>query len=127
MTGVKTYGVIRFSPTDCNGYHIHYRYDSWLYFDVYPVMDWTGPNDTSGTCYTDKEHEPDIREVFEEGKCLMKLKGSYCWRGVWEGRLYFPDQEYWSGDLSELSVLFSEFIEPWAKEFIQKIEGNHHE
>jgi hypothetical protein len=116
---------IRFSPDPtCNGYHIHYKYDyPTLHFEVYPIYDWTGPNNTSGVCYVDKENQPDTRNDFEEGKCLMKLEGSYCWRGVWEGRLYFPDDEYWSEELAELSDLFTRFIEPWAKELIQKVEG----
>lgn len=122
MSAAESY--IRFSPTDCNGYHVHYKYVyHTLNFEVYPIYDWTGPNNTSGVCYVDKENQPDTRDKYEDGKCLMKLEGSYCWRGCWEGRLYFPDGEYWSEELAELSDLFIRFIEPWAKEYIQKVEG----
>jgi hypothetical protein len=107
-------------------YHVHHEWDGFrLNFDVYPVSDWESIIDGStGTYYTDIEKEPDIRETFEEGKCLKKLSGSMCWRGVWEGRLYFTDQEYWDEELAELSALFSDHIEPWAKDFIREKEGS---
>ena len=60
------------------------------------------------------------REEFEKGKCLKKLEGSFCWRGVWEGRLYFPDEEYWGEEIAELSELYNDYILPWCKNFIKE-------
>lgn len=32
--------------------------------------------------------------------CSVLFEFNFCWRGVWEGRIYFPnDAEYWSEDL----------------------------
>lgn len=94
---------------------------SYLEFEVYPVQEWTNlSTGEKGTSYIDKENEPESREQFEEGKCLKKLEGTFCWRGVWEGRLYFPDEEYWGEDIEELSRLYNDKIVPWCKEFIEK-------
>lgn len=99
-------------------------FSNTLYFEVYPVIEWEdmSTNET-GISYIDFETEPDTRDVFEDGKCLMKLQGSYCWRGTWEGRLYFPDQEYWGSEIEQLSELYNKKIVPWCKDFIEKQEG----
>ena len=70
------------------GYMVHFKNNArTLKFEVYPVQEWeyllTGNKRFS---YIDKENEPDEREIFEEGKCLKKFEGSFCWSGVWEGR-----------------------------------------
>lgn len=33
---------------------------------------------------------------------------SFCWRGVWEGRIYFKDDEYWSEDMDTMPLLWAE-------------------
>ena len=91
-----------------------------VYFKVYPVQQWrdlgTGKK---GIDYIDKETDPSPRSEYEEGKCLKKLEGSYCWRGVWEGRLYFPDEGYWGEDIEELSRLYNDKIIPWCENVIK--------
>ena len=97
-----------------------------LEFEVYPVQDWTQlKTGKEGTSYIDKENEPNERQEFEEGKCLKKLEGSFCWRGVWEGRLYFTDEEYWGEDIEELSRLYNDEIVPWCKNFIKDREPDN--
>ena len=99
---------------------------SWLKFEVYPVEDWEHlPTGEKGTSYIYIENEPDSREEFEEGKCLKKLEGSVCWRGVWEGRLYFTDDEYWGEDIEDLSRLYNDKILPWCKDFIKNREPDN--
>jgi hypothetical protein len=109
-------------------YMVHFKTDAHrLEFEVYPVQDWKNLlTSKEGTSYIDKENEPDEREIFEEGKCLKKLEGSFCWRGVWEGRLYFSDDEYWGEDIVELSELYSDHIEKWCKDFIKEREPSNH-
>ena len=90
--GYTLLGVVRVRMDDFM-VHMDTR-QNCLKFEVYPVQDWTQlPTGKEGTSYIDKENEPDEIEEFEEGKCLKKLEGSFCWRGVWEGRLYFTDDE----------------------------------
>jgi len=103
-------------------YIVHFKTDAHrLEFEVYPVQDWEHlPTGKIGFSYIDKENDPDQREVFEEDKCLKKFEGSYCWRGVWEGRLYFTDGEYWGEEISEMSDLYNNHIITWCKDFIKK-------
>ena len=114
-------GVVRVRWDD---FMVHLKTDEFtLYFEVYPVQDWTHlPTGKEGMSYIDNVLSINLEE-FEEGKCLKKLEGSYCWRGVWEGRLYFPDEEYWGEEIGELSRLYNDCIIPWCKDFIQKREG----
>ena len=107
------------------GYMVHFKPDAHtLYFYAYPVHDWEHlPTGKKGFSYIDKENEPDSREIFEEGKCLKKFEGSFCWRGVWEGRLYFTDEEYWGEEISEMSELYNNHIVTWCKDFIKKLES----
>ncbi len=54
----------------------------------------------------------------EEGaRCLFEF--SFCWRGIWEGRIYFKDDEYWSEELEELKNLWDK-IQAVFKERIKK-------
>lgn len=96
-----------------------------LYFEVYPIVDWEWPNKEKWTSYFDKENEPHIRDEFEDGKCVKKLEGSFCWRGVWEGRLYFTEEEYWWDDIEELSRLYNDHIVTWCKEFIRNRDPDY--
>ena len=41
---------------------------------------------------------------------------------MWEGRLYFTDEEYWDEELTELCDLYNNHIEVWCKEFIKNRE-----
>ena len=92
---------------------------SWLYFSVYPTVIWTDTKGNTGYSYIDKNTEEYIKN-FDKDKCLEKIKGSFCWRGVWEGRLYFTDEEYWGEEIQELSELYNEKIIPFCKDFIKK-------
>ena len=101
--------------------HFKIRSDNRIEFHVYPILQWTRvQTGESGFCYIDKENEPDSRDDFEEGKCLKKFKGSYVWRGVWEGRIYFTDEEYWGEEMMCLAKLYEGGIIPWCEKEIKK-------
>ena len=107
---------------------VHFTYkDHRIYFEVYPIQVW-GPTPTGekGFDYLDKEDPITTREVFEEDKCLKKFEGSFCWRGVWEGRLYFTSDEYWGEEISEMSELYDNHIVPWCKDFVKRCDPNNH-
>jgi hypothetical protein len=98
-----------------------------LYFAVYPVSDWTSAlNGETGTSYT-KKGSCDLVDEFNENECQKDFEGSFCWRGVWEGRLYFTDYEYWGEDIQEMSDLYNNQIVPWCKAFIENRDGEKHE
>lgn len=104
---------------------VHFKWnDGWLNFEAYPIKDWQNINGESGISYIDKENEPEDRYVFEEGKCLKKFEGSFCWRGVWEGRIYFTDKEYWGEEISEMSELYNNHIVQFCEEYIKKMQPN---
>jgi hypothetical protein len=118
-------GAVRVRMMD---YMVHLKTDAHtLYFEAYPVQDWEHlPTGKKGFSYIDKENEPYDREIFEEGKCLKKFEGSFCWRGVWEGRLYFTDEEYFGEEISEMSELYNNHIVTWCKDFIKKREPSNY-
>lgn len=43
---------------------------------------------------------------------------SYCWRGVWEGRIYFKDSEYWCEEMKTMPAIWAQ-IEAIMKERIK--------
>lgn len=89
-----------------------------LTFEVYPIIEWE-KDGKMGFSYVSKKDEPDLIDEFKEDECVKKFEGSYCWRGIWEGRLYFTDDEYWEGELSEMAELYENHIVPQCKEFIK--------
>ena len=103
---------------------IHFKTDErCIYFEVYPGCIWTDANTNEEmTGYIDKDREPMERMKFKEGSCVKKIEGSFQWRGVWEGRLYFTDEEYWGEEIEELSRIYNDHITPWCKDFIKKRE-----
>jgi hypothetical protein len=44
---------------------------------------------------------------------------NFCWRGVWEGRIYFTDKEYWSEDISLINQIWI-ILENKLKEIIRE-------
>lgn len=55
-----------------------------------------------------------------------QLHGVYCWRGVWEGRLYFTDDEYWGSDIMELAKIYTEHIVPACQAWLREHDdGNY--
>ena len=88
--------------------------------------DWEQPSTgIKGTSYISKEDNKDSVQQFEIGKCLIKLTGSFCWKGIWEGRLYFNDEEYWGEDIQELSNLYNNHIVNWCKQYIKQRKPNN--
>lgn len=86
---------------------IHLSVDSIGHFEgsVYPITRWTGQNSTSGFSYNSAKSS-DLVDTIEEARNYFDF--SFCWRGVWEGRIYFKDDEYWSEELQSMAEI-------WAK------------
>lgn len=98
--------------------------ESLLKFSVYPIVLLDDEDEHS---FCDK-HSSDTVEKFDESKIRIMFKGSYCWRGVWEGRICFTDNEYWDHEISEINELFNKHIEPWCKQHLRdrlNINPNH--
>jgi len=100
---------------------IHYKPDDFFIdFEVYPIIEWTGANNTSGISYVVKDTGCETLDVFDKDKAKKLFEGSICWRGVWEGRLYFTEDEYWGDELQMMAELYKDKIVPWCQEFIKK-------
>jgi len=106
-----------------NGYNVHMdTSDHTLHFAVYSVQDWSR-GEEKGSAYLDKGNGG-ILEKFDKDKAECLFEGSYCWRGVWEGRIYFKQEEYWDNNLMEMAKLYENQIKPWCEKFIRSREKN---
>ena len=98
-----------------DSYVVHFdTSDKWIQFEAYPI--WEASDGTYE--YLNKNSDHSEKEFNEN--CLCSLKGSYCWRGIWEGRIYFQQEEYWIQDVEEISDLLNRFVIPHCKEVIMK-------
>lgn len=55
------------------------------------------------------ESSADSSVYFKEPneECKIYFRFEFCWRGVWEGRIYFPnDEEFWDRELKVMSDLW---------------------
>ena len=82
-----------------------------VYGEVYPIQkyyinnnndqDWGYLLSSNKDIYEPQEPNNDCRKLFDF---------SFCWRGCWEGRIYFKDDEYWSEELKTMSELWDILI-----------------
>lgn len=54
--------------------------------------------------YNNRRSDPEDDK--EQARCFFQF--SYCWRGVWEGRFYPQQEEYWGEDVLSLSNLWDQ-------------------
>jgi len=98
--------------------------DTTLEFEVFPVQDWTNTKGEIGTSYIKKDTGSEPLKEFDSKIALKRFEGSFCWRGIWEGRIYFVDDEYWGSELKEMTDLYENYIVPWCIDFIKKRDPN---
>lgn len=89
--------------------------DQWKRGDVYPIGRFIGEPHEKYFYNSLEDNGP--LDTEEGARCLFEF--AFCWRGVWEGRIYFKDDEYWSEELEEINLLWNE-IEKIFKERIKK-------
>jgi hypothetical protein len=103
-------------------YHLHYQFRyHYIEFMLCPVQEWTRLDSTSGIDYIDKNSPSgESMAYFDEDVSKYYFKGSICWRGVWESRIYFPnDEEFWGRELIDMAEVFKNNIMPWAKSVLE--------
>ena len=61
-------------------------------------------------------------ECNEDCRCAFEF--NFCWRGAWEGRIYFKDDEYWSDELKVMSDIWEQ-IENILKDKIKLDNQNY--
>lgn len=81
------------------------RDESWKEGEVYPIQKYESfkNGEGSGWGYLDVNDNSIIDSSIDARKLF---NFSFVWRGVWEGRIYFKDDEYWSEELSTISKLW---------------------
>lgn len=80
--------------------------------EAYPIYKYSD-GEYSFISNQSSDSESDIKKA----RCMFHF--SFCWRGVWEGRIYFKDEEYWSEELSTMSNLWDQ-IEARLKKQIKQ-------
>lgn len=94
-------------------------------FDVYPVSWYTDKEgNVERYLYRSVNGESDLLDTFDEKRCLKAMVGSYTWRGCWEGRVYFTDDEYWGEDFIMLAAVYKDSIVPKCREMIKAARPN---
>lgn len=91
--------------------------------NVYPISEWERPwTGEKGWAYESQTSGGDTHEHLNSD-CRILFEFSFCWRGVWEGRIYFKDEEYWGEELSTMSALWDK-MQPLLKEKIRQSRPN---
>lgn len=95
--------------------------NGWYDGNVYPIDRWEHlPTGNKGWSYQSKSSGGETHEKLNED-CRNMFGFLFVWRGVWEGRIYFKDDEYWSEELKTMSDLWDK-IEPIMKDKIRQKE-----
>jgi len=104
---------------DYEHFNVHYEYEKLaVEFKVYPIQHWEAVDGSEeGIDYLNCKHEGSVEDYRDEN-VLIKLKGFCSWRGTWDNRLYFTDDEYYSEELEILSKLYKK-IEAHCKEYLK--------
>lgn len=100
-----------------SNYHVRLNQESNHHYSggVFPVTLYG-----SNWEYNDIHKSETFHKEFNGATCKKLFEFSFCWRGVWEGRVYFPDdQEYWSEELTDIYQAWIQ-IESYLKGVIRK-------
>ena len=92
--------------------------NGWYDGNIYPISRWSKSTGETGWSYQSKSiggHTHD--EINDDVRNMFGFL--FVWRGVWEGRIYFKDDEYWSEEIKTMSDLW-EKIEPILKDKIRQ-------
>ena len=93
------------------------RDDNWYEGNVYPVDKYSNGLETIYSYESNTEGGLTHEELNDD--CRVMFRFLFCYRGVWEGRIYFPDdEEYWSEELKTISEVWDK-IEVILKDMIK--------
>ena len=59
-----------------------------------------------GTWIYQSNKSSDFTRNIEDARIWFEW--SFCWRGVWEGRVYFKDSEYWGEEMEIIPLIWKE-------------------
>lgn len=101
-------------------YDVKTYYDgTWIHFYVYPVSHGINlETDKKVKMYGSKENPSELITEFNKDTCYCEFRGLFCWRGIWEGRIYFDNDEYFGEDLSKMAEIYEQHIVVFCKNYI---------
>lgn len=93
---------------DHNTHSVEYSEDGfWYKGSAYPVSVYDF-DEREKVFYISKKDGGDILSPGATEDIRVLFEFSFCYRGVWEGRIYFKDDEYWSEELMDMAKLWDE-------------------
>lgn len=99
-----------------NSFVVHLtRNEHWKEGAVYPINKYDGSQGIEYGYQSDKDGSH--LDTEKGATCLFEF--AFCWRGVWEGRIYFKEEEYFSEDLVTIKTVW-DMIEAILKDRIKK-------
>lgn len=102
--------IIKTSQTD---FIVHSSYKSGIIEGMVYELDTL----EDGRIFYRYKDSSECTEKKREARCFLEFQ--YMWRGIWEGRVYFKDDEYWSGELKDISNMWDE-LKPKLKQKIKE-------
>lgn len=97
-------------------------YNKDYFGSVYFAVCWSDFEGRTGYSYT-KSFDGSMQDECNED-CRCAFEFNFCWRGVWEGRIYFKDDEYWSEEIKIMADIWEQ-IENILKEKIKSANPNY--
>lgn len=76
-------------------------YKSWLSGSVAQIQMFDG-----GGWEYQSNSSSDFADELKDARIWFTF--SFCWRGVWEGRIYFKDDEYWSEEMKTIPMIWEQ-------------------
>lgn len=114
-----------FIKTDYSEYVAHIEQDKSRLINqingrVYPITYYkVGATDEEGWGYDSRSIGGETHKQLNDD-CRVMFDFSFCWRGDWESRVYFKDDDYWGGELESIADIWGQLI-PILKEKINQI------
>lgn len=92
--------------------------NGWYDGNVYPIDEWNKATGETGWSYQSKSSGGDMHDTLNDD-CRIMFAFLFVWRGVWEGRIYFKDDEYWSEELRTMADVWDK-LQPILKDKIRQ-------
>ncbi len=96
---------------------------NWLSGQVYNIIEFIDTKNNRKEGWAFQSENGDITDNVDEA--IIMFEFSFCWRGVWDGRIYFKQDEYWDSDLADMADLWKE-IEILLKEKIKSLDPHNY-
>ena len=115
-----------FIEIDHEDFIIHIEQDNTrIEGEIYPIQKYEKVGELGEKWGYIKLFDGDIHENHEpDNSCRRLFDFSFCWRGVWEGRIYFKDDEYWSEEIKTMSELWDKLL-PTLKQKIKSLNPEY--